>query len=257
MREPIENDLVIHILKDFHDGEAKRSHFVGFSYIASSVEITNEEPPSAGKWANRGSYYRLNTRNYATFETPIRVDRMLEDFEPELRAEIEASRDGNPHYLPFTLYRSMLRLNQGMYLTRCTPQLFSHLTTVLHLSQPSAAGDSPGRTQALREFSEGRRSCAERQFFARNPRLVRAAKEQHGYACQVCKFDFEQHYGELGTRYIEVHHLNPLSERDPTTWSEVLITSTDEVRVVCSNCHRMIHRRRPALTIEQVRAALR
>jgi hypothetical protein len=144
MRKAIEGDLVIHILKDFDDGEAKRSHFTGFSYVNSPAEILTQEPPSPGAWANRGTYYRVGIRDYRPLDTPVRVDRFLEDFEIELRAEIEASRDGAPHYLPFTIYKNMLRLNQGMYLTRCTPLMFSHLATVLQLSRPSVPGDSPG-----------------------------------------------------------------------------------------------------------------
>jgi hypothetical protein len=35
MLNPLEGDLVIHILKDFDDGEATRSHFTGFSYVSS------------------------------------------------------------------------------------------------------------------------------------------------------------------------------------------------------------------------------
>ena len=48
MRQPIENDLVIHTLKDYDDGEAKRSHFTGFSYVSTRAEIRSDEPPSPG-----------------------------------------------------------------------------------------------------------------------------------------------------------------------------------------------------------------
>jgi hypothetical protein len=140
MRKPVEGDLVIHILKDFDDGEAKRTHFTGFSYVSSSVEVLSQEPPSPGAWANRGTYYRVRVRDYKPLDTPVRVDRFLEDFEVELRAEIDASRDGVPHHLPFTINNKTLRLNQGMYLTRCTPLLFSHLATVLQLSRPILPG---------------------------------------------------------------------------------------------------------------------
>jgi hypothetical protein len=257
MREPMEGDLVIHILKDYDDGKSKRSHFTGFSYVSSPAEIGTAEPPSPGTWADRGTYYRIGIRTYTPLDPPVRVDRFLEDFETELRTEIDASHDGAPHYLPFTINRNMLRLNQGMYLTRCTPLVFSHLGTILQLSRPSITGERPGETQALQEFSEGRRSSAERQFFARNPALVKAAKQRYGYKCQACDFDFAQSYGDLGDRYIEAHSLNPLSERDPSLWNENLTTSTDDIRVVCSNCHRMIHRRKPPLLIEQLREILR
>lgn len=57
-------------------------------------------------------------------------------------------------------------------------------------------------------------------------------------ACEVCSFDFFTRYGDLGAGFCEVHHLNPLSAR---VGSES--TSLDELAVVCSNCHRMLHRR--------------
>lgn len=57
--------------------------------------------------------------------------------------------------------------------------------------------------------------------------------------CQVpgCGFDFEARYGPIGRGYAEVHHLIPLSTLDPDS-----ITTLDQLAVVCSNCHRMIHR---------------
>lgn len=257
MRGPVAGDLVIHILKDYFDGVQSRTHFVGYSYVSEPLNIVEQEPPSPGRWVGRGTYYRIELQDYQSLDSAVRVDWFLEDFEPEIRAEIEALKDGSPHFLPFSIYSNVLRLNQGMYITRCTPALFSHLTTTLQLSTPASPNDVPGHTAALKEFAEGRRSSAERQFFARNPALARAAKERYGYVCQICGFDFAQRYEELGAGYIEAHHLNPLSERDATTWTENLIVSTDDVRVVCSNCHRMIHRRRPALSIDEVRATLR
>jgi hypothetical protein len=60
--------------------------------------------------------------------------------------------------------------------------------------------------------------------------------------CEVCGFDFRQHYpASLGDGFIEVHHLSPLFERD-----EPLRTSLADLLLVCSNCHRMIHRTRDA-----------
>jgi 5-methylcytosine-specific restriction protein A len=104
------------------------------------------------------------------------------------------------------------------------------------------------------EYLEGKRLIRERSFFHRNAQLVRQAKEVHGYTCRVCKFNFKDKYGELGANYIECHHLNPLSERDDVVAPQA--TTIEDVEVVCSNCHRMLHRRRPALTIEQLKMLL-
>ena len=68
----------------------------------------------------------------------------------------------------------------------------------------------------------------------------------------MCGFDFVKTYGVLGEDFAEVHHLNPLSERSPAEWTSTMRTNVAEVAVLCSNCHRMIHRRKPALSIEEL-----
>ena len=72
----------------------------------------------------------------------------------------------------------------------------------------------------------------------RNPNLRAAAIEIHGTRCQVCTFSFDEAYGKLGKDFIEVHHLQPISNYQ----GEVNVDPTKEMAVVCSNCHRMIHR---------------
>lgn len=56
----------------------------------------------------------------------------------------------------------------------------------------------------------------------------------------VCDFDFEDVYGELGKDFIEVHHTKPLSSLD----QETIVNPQEDLVCLCSNCHRMIHRRR-------------
>ena len=77
---------------------------------------------------------------------------------------------------------------------------------------------------------------------------------QRSLVCEVpgCRFDFEAQYGELGGRFAEVHHLNPLSQAgDGTT------TQLDELSIVCSNCHRMIHRDGQCRPLEEIQPRLR
>ncbi len=55
--------------------------------------------------------------------------------------------------------------------------------------------------------------------------------------CEVCGFDFVQHYPPaLAEGFIEAHHLSPLFTRE-----EPRRTTLDDLLLVCSNCHRMIH----------------
>ena len=66
--------------------------------------------------------------------------------------------------------------------------------------------------------------------------------------CEVCRFDFAKEHGVLGERFCEVHHRIPLSEVDgPIT------PRLDDLAIVCSNCHRMIHRTKPMMSVEDFR----
>ena len=69
-------------------------------------------------------------------------------------------------------------------------------------------------------------------------------------ACEVCEFDFEVAYGELGHDYIEVHHVLPLHASGPVQ------TKLRDLALLCANCHRMLHRARPWLTPDQLRAQM-
>jgi hypothetical protein len=101
-------------------------------------------------------------------------------------------------------------------------------------------------------YVEGERQSRETTFFARNAQLVRKAKAHHGTVCQTCGFGFGAVYGSLGVGYIECHHLNPLAEQDGNA-QEVTVS---DVAVLCSNCHRMIHRRRRVISVEELRAII-
>ncbi|WP_414043951.1 HNH endonuclease [Macrococcus sp. EM39E] len=66
--------------------------------------------------------------------------------------------------------------------------------------------------------------------------------------CEACGFDFYDKYGELGKDYIECHHTKPIHQMDGETE-----TKLDDMVLLCSNCHRMIHRYSPMLTIQELK----
>ena len=89
--------------------------------------------------------------------------------------------------------------------------------------------------------------------YERKPKLRKKAIEIHGTKCMACGFDFESFYGEQGKNYIEVHHVVPLSTVD----EQVEVNPEKDMIVVCSNCHRMIHRRRNAvLTLDELKSMI-
>lgn len=63
--------------------------------------------------------------------------------------------------------------------------------------------------------------------------------------CEVCGFNFEHNYGTIGHGFIGCHHMTPPVEADERE------TGLDELALVRANCHRMLHRAGPLLTIQQ------
>ncbi|WP_423911183.1 HNH endonuclease [Candidatus Spongiihabitans sp.] len=66
--------------------------------------------------------------------------------------------------------------------------------------------------------------------------------------CACCGFDFFTTYGKIGRGFIEAHHTKPVS----TLHEDGEETHLDDIALVCSNCHRMLHRRRPWLGMEDL-----
>lgn len=111
-------------------------------------------------------------------------------------------------------------------------------------------------TQEDDEFSEGKILLRKHLQRERNIKLIELSKkkfiEQNGHLyCEVCGFDFAKTYGELGEKFIEAHHIKPVSQMD-----ENEKTSIDDIVMVCSNCHSMIHRKKPWLTIDKIKEIL-
>jgi 5-methylcytosine-specific restriction protein A len=89
--------------------------------------------------------------------------------------------------------------------------------------------------------------------YERDRAARQACIEHFGMACAVCGLRFEDRYGAMGAGFIHVHHVVPISELGPN----YKLNPIEDLRPVCPNCHAMLHRRRPPLSIEALRAALR
>jgi 5-methylcytosine-specific restriction enzyme A len=100
-------------------------------------------------------------------------------------------------------------------------------------------------------FPEGNVLYRIHRFRERNIKLVNQVKKNavslNKFYCEICGFSFPKTYGELGKGYIECHHTLPLSE-----YKSITKTAIKDIALVCSNCHRMLHRRRPWLRMEEI-----
>lgn len=71
--------------------------------------------------------------------------------------------------------------------------------------------------------------------------------------CVACDFDFEETYGDQGKGFIEIHHEEPIHEADIKGNKQEIEEALKKVYPLCSNCHRMIHRkRRDMLSVEEL-----
>lgn len=104
-----------------------------------------------------------------------------------------------------------------------------------------------------RTFEEGKARFVQHSRLekTRNAGLIREAKtlfkaENGRLFCEACGFDFEITYGDRGSNYIEAHHKTPISQLEEAT--EVTVV---DLAMVCSNCHRMLHRP-PWISVEEL-----
>jgi len=126
-----------------------------------------------------------------------------------------------------------------------------YVRTLLKIEYVSSLPFNLNESTADDENSEGSREYREVSFFKRNNKLSLDAKRNYGYSCQACGFNFEEKYGKLGREFIECHHKNPLSER-----INDIPTTIEDVCVVCSNCHKMLHRTKPAIKLSELKEIL-
>ena len=111
-------------------------------------------------------------------------------------------------------------------------------------------------TQDDLSFSEGRERLKKHIVRERNHQVITLAKqkslEKNGtLCCEVCGFDFEKQYGTIGKNFIEGHHIKPISQMVPGEKTKV-----EDIVLLCSNCHSMIHRKKPWLTKSQLQELL-
>ena len=121
------------------------------------------------------------------------------------------------------------------------------------ISKPAAVpeeGDAVDEQECLR-FEGGAKEVTSRRY-ERNRVNRQLCLSENGYSCKICGFDFEKVYGELGSQFIHVHHIVPVSGMK----EEYLLNPRTDLIPVCPNCHAMLHREDPPLTPEQLKTVM-
>ena len=97
--------------------------------------------------------------------------------------------------------------------------------------------------ESTEEYLEGAESTklSAHKFYERDPRAIKQAKEiairDNKLFCEACTFDFATTYPIIGDGFIECHHKMHISK------GIIRKTKTEDLALVCSNCHRMLHRK--------------
>lgn len=111
-------------------------------------------------------------------------------------------------------------------------------------------------------ISEGQKKSVSKQVYDRSKLLRDKAIEAHTVrgriVCAACGFDFQRQYGEHGKGYIEIHHQKPIYQYEDSEFSQLLAEALRNLIPLCSNCHRMIHRKREnPLSLKELKEIIR
>jgi hypothetical protein len=108
------------------------------------------------------------------------------------------------------------------------------------------------RLTELVELEEGDKYKSEREFRRRNAFLIALKKSNSDYRCEICNTLYEENYGNIGHEFIIAHHLKPIGARAKSS-----LTRLQDIALVCSNCHDMLHKSVPPIDIAKLREIIK
>jgi hypothetical protein len=107
----------------------------------------------------------------------------------------------------------------------------------------------PEEITPVEHFDEGHVKTIIVNKYERSSTARNKCIEKHGVMCSVCGFSFIEKYGELGQDYIHVHHIIPVAK----IGKQYKVNPEKDLRPVCPNCHAMLHRYEPCISIEELK----
>lgn len=150
-------------------------------------------------------------------------------FNLELIEEVDSKKLS----LPFLLEKGLKAAPQGPI--RLNEVVDSYIGSIF-----STANDEyfPETIESSPEIFEGIKKQVSVNKYERSSIARARCIEAYGYSCRICKFSFEETYGEIGKEFIHVHHITPIHSIGKT----YKIDYVNDLIPVCPNCHAMLHR---------------
>lgn len=107
--------------------------------------------------------------------------------------------------------------------------------------------------ETTEELFEGIKRTVIVNSYERNTKARHLCVKHWKAICAVCDIDFEKTYGEIGQGFIHVHHLTPVSQ----IGQSYQVDPIKDLIPVCPNCHSMLHRQEPPLTIDELKSKIK
>ncbi|WED23528.1 HNH endonuclease [Vibrio sp. JC009] len=169
-------------------------------------------------------------------------------------------RDGRNDERKSYFEKHFLSLNVEIAIPQSVDQVSDFLNELVVLAENRVKADvlDPNTPEQRDGFPEGKHKERLHKSRERNSNLIKEVKNDAlardgRLLCQCCGFDFEKQFGDLGKGFMEAHHTKPVSELMP----EGDKTRKEDIALVCSNCHRMLHRRRPWLDMASLKELIK
>lgn len=196
--------------------------------VACARLLGKYKQPVTNEWGeNQGGYYVLDPDSIRLADPPVSIEAFR-----SLVPEFKDKRFSNAMQFIPTEYETAILSAFG------TPN-----------SANNSDETSLELTSIVESGFEGKKTAYYTTKYERDPRNRELAIKAHGVKCQACGFDFEKVYGKLGEGFIEVHHIKPLF----SLGEETKVDPAKDMVCLCSNCHRMVHRKRgEILSIEEL-----
>ncbi|HZO07175.1 MAG TPA: HNH endonuclease [Solirubrobacterales bacterium] len=115
------------------------------------------------------------------------------------------------------------------------------------------ASEAEESEESITEAPEGQVLTRMHRKRERSASLRKAKKETvqkatGRLACEACDMDFSERYGTRAKGFIECHHIVPLHTLKPGQR-----TRLEDLALLCSNCHRVLHLRKPWLSVDELK----
>ena len=107
----------------------------------------------------------------------------------------------------------------------------------------------PDEVDTDQKYSEGKTRQVTVNSYERNQLARQECIDHYGFNCQICDFNFQEKFGELGKNFIHVHHIIDIS----TIGKEYSVNPITDLIPICPNCHAMLHKQKPAYSISELK----